>query len=356
MRLHAILLLVAFCIVLIPACGGSGNSPTAPTYPTGKPSGLSATAGNQSATLNWSAVAGAAGYYVYMSTDGSKFTKYRGELITTTNFKVLGLTNGHLYYFGVSAVGVGGWETSISYLGGAPTATPVKPTIPSENPDPEIGNPPDPPANVQGVAKDSATELSWDYNKEKDFSFYRIYRRVNSSGSYAKIRDNYVAISFRNTDLTNDSDYSYYITAVDTEGLESDPSNIVTLSPRNFPPEMVKNLTGFLNPGHITLNWTIPEETDIAKYAVERVDGVDPATKAEIVFRFTLTKPTKVYPEKEPYAGGAINVWVDLAQNMIILDDQALISGTVYTYRVSAIDNSGQEGATASYVFTLPAY
>ena len=359
MRVLAISLLAALLILSVSACSGSGVSPTAPTYPTGKPTGITAQSGSQSAELTWNAVGGAAGYFVYVSADGTIFNRVKGELIKTTQFLVLDLTNGKTYYFGVSAVGAGGWETSIAYPGGAPTAVPIVPETEGTPTNPLEGVPPAAPANLQGIAKDAACEMHWSANTEQDFSYYRIHREDESSSfsSFAMIRDQYGSTSFRNTDLINGQTYSYRITAVDLESLESHPSNIVTLTPMDFPPEALKNAAIYVNPGRILLEWSIPEEGDITKYSIQRVEGIDPGTGAEVIFRFVIDKPTTGTAEvPEEYASGLVKVYIDLAHNKIVLQDMAVVFGTTYTYRIAAIDETKQEGPPVQLVAPLPVF
>jgi hypothetical protein len=358
MRLHAILLIAALAILSIPACGGgNANQPLAPTYPTGKPTGVAVTAASQSANLHWNPVAGATGYFVYISNDGISFRKYRGQPITTTEFLVLDLTNGQTYYFGVSAVGVGGWETSIAYPGGAPTAVPVKPKAPGIIQNPWVGVPPAPPKNLQGVAKDAAVEIEWELSPEGDFSNYRIYRCDHSvSDSFELLRDDYGTTDFRDTDLIDGTTYSYYVTAVDIEGLESNPSNTVTLTPQDFPPEPIQNLEIFVNAGRIVLEWSIPQEADIASYIVERVESVDPVTKAEVVVRFKIDKVAGTKDNPTVYLGGLVEAYMDIPSNTFTIRDMAVTVGVKYTYRVSALDISGQQGPPVPITAPLAVY
>lgn len=86
----------------VPANGGNVASqrPAAPT-------GLRATAGDQKATLNWTAPADnggsdITGYNVYQATEGTGFTKV--ATVTGTTAEITGLTNGVKYGFYVTAV------------------------------------------------------------------------------------------------------------------------------------------------------------------------------------------------------------------------------------------------------------
>jgi hypothetical protein len=364
MRLLNTLIVLAVLLVSIAACDGGGESqPTAPTYPQGKPTGVTALAGDRSATVSWNPVGGAAGYYVYISYDGIGFNRYSTGIITATSFSVFNLNNGQTYYFAVSAVGTGGWESSLAYPGGSPTATPVVPA--PKNPDqPDyIGEPPYPPPNLQGVAKDAACEIHWDAYPAPmvvpDFSYYRIYRH-DGPGTYSVvwsvIQDTWTDLEYRDSDLENGTPYSYRVTAWADEGLESNPSNVVTLTPMDFPPEALHNIELFVNPGRILLEWDIPDETDIEYYAIERVEGIDPGTGAEIIVRFLIDKPTQTKDNPELYADGLIKVWVDLERHRVDAQDGAVIVGTKYTYHLSAIDLEGQEGVPTTITADIAVY
>ena len=129
MRILSSLITLIILASLVLSCntGGGASQPTAPTYPLSKPTGLEVEVGSESATISWNFTPGAAGYYVYISDDGVEFTRNTGGLILTTSYSVFDLINQQTYYMGVSAVGTGGWESSIAYPGGSPTAFPVVP-------------------------------------------------------------------------------------------------------------------------------------------------------------------------------------------------------------------------------------
>jgi len=362
MRLYSILVLLLIFLVGSLSCGGGGKdkSPVAPTYPAGKPTGVDAVSASQSATLSWNEVAGAVGYYVYISQDGVSFHKYDSNLLKVTSITLTDLTNGVTYYFGVSAVGAGGWESAIGYAGGSPKADPVVPGKAKPPDDPDAGRP-YPPENLQGVAKDSACELHWEPSLSGDIHYYRIYRATPETRPFSAwplVVDYWEELSFRDEDLLNDEEYSYRITVMDTEApaFESVPSNEVTLVPMDFPPEILTDLKIFVNPGRILVEWSIPIEDDIAKYAIERVEAKDPITGAEIVTRFVIDKPTRTAADPHIYLGGLVVAYVDLERSVVVVQDMAVTVGRTYTYRIAAVDLSAQEGPPATIASELPVF
>ena len=90
---------------------GSNNSAevnATPVAPPAAPTGLTATPGNTTVTLNWSSVSGAATYNVLRSsTSGSGYSTVASALGNTT-YTDTGLTNGSTYYYVVSATNAGG--------------------------------------------------------------------------------------------------------------------------------------------------------------------------------------------------------------------------------------------------------
>ena len=119
-----ILPLVIFTVV---SCGGGGDpSPAVPSAPTG----VTATAGDNSVSIGWSAVAGATSYNIYYSTTNGvpKATATKIAGVTTTPNIVTGLNNGTPYFFVVTAVGTSGESADSSQVSATPTPVPLAPT------------------------------------------------------------------------------------------------------------------------------------------------------------------------------------------------------------------------------------
>jgi hypothetical protein len=92
-----------------------------PVAPAG-PAGLTATAGDGSVALNWSASATATNYFVKRSTtSGSGYTAVATN--TSLAFTNTGLSNGTLYYFVVSAGNAFGESTNSTQVSARPTSS-----------------------------------------------------------------------------------------------------------------------------------------------------------------------------------------------------------------------------------------
>jgi rhamnogalacturonan endolyase len=105
------------------AAGSSPNSTQAsatPVAPPAAPTGLTATPGNTTVTLNWSAVSGAATYNVLLSsTSGSGYATVASALGNNT-YTDSGLTNGSTYYYVVSATNAGGTSPNSAQVSAIP--------------------------------------------------------------------------------------------------------------------------------------------------------------------------------------------------------------------------------------------
>ena len=112
----------------------SGNSNQASATPTdttppAAPTGLSASAGNQTVSLDWNnnSEADINGYNIYRSTtSGGTYTRLNGTLLSSSNYTDNSASNGTTYYYVVTAVDKSSNESANS---GEVSATPIPSTI-----------------------------------------------------------------------------------------------------------------------------------------------------------------------------------------------------------------------------------
>ena len=120
----------------------SNEVPATPTAtPPGEPTGLTATAGDGTVTLAWTAPDGGLpirGYTVYQGTSpgGESGTPVNGSsLVTATSYQVTGLTNGTTYYFMVTAFNRTGQGPTSNEANAVPVTVPGAPTGLTATPD-----------------------------------------------------------------------------------------------------------------------------------------------------------------------------------------------------------------------------
>jgi hypothetical protein len=194
----------------------SAYDPSGPTVP-GTPV-LSATAGNASVSLSWTAPANGGSaitnYKVYRGTSsgGETLLTTLGDVSAYTDTAV---TNGTTYYYQVSAVNAVGEGARSNEVSARPTA-PQPPTAPSNLTA----------STVKGGKNAKGVKLAWGVPSSSGSSAitgYRIYRGTSSGGEtfYTSVG---VVTSYTDTGTTSGTVYYYRVTAVNSAG-ESPQSN-----------------------------------------------------------------------------------------------------------------------------------
>ncbi|QJD87159.1 cellulase family glycosylhydrolase [Cohnella herbarum] len=102
----------------IRAATNNGGNPTVPAAPTG----ITATAGNAQAALNWTASSGATSYAVKRATTSGGPYASVATGITATSYTNTGLTNGTTYYYVVSASNTAGASANSAQVSVTPQA------------------------------------------------------------------------------------------------------------------------------------------------------------------------------------------------------------------------------------------
>jgi hypothetical protein len=319
------LVLLVVAIFQLACGGGTATTPDAVYDAAHSPTGLQWGVGNERISLSWNAVAFAAGYKIYISTNGVDFNIYTGnDPIPDTQIIVTQVENGKAYYLAVTAVGSSGKETARSYPGGTPDAVELIPT--SVIGDDEIGVPPAPPANLQGLSGDRIVQLIWDENTEKDFDEYIVYFRraaVSSFSAFPAQEDNF----FEHNDVQNGTTYYYQVRARDLEELLSGPSNTVKYTPASAPPLKPANFTAtFVNFVGVVLDWTPSLELDVIEYRLIRYDWTDDEIDP-VIDTLIITLPFPPPVEFGTYPP---------------LTDVFIIQGHEYEYELASKDVDGQ--------------
>jgi len=229
----AFLFTLAGCLPMLAGCGSgthvsainNSSSSTSTSVPAA-PTGLSATAGNASVSLEWTPSSGAAGYNVKRATtsDGpyANIGAPASPAYTDTS-----VTNGTTYYYVVSALDTAGESANSAQVSALPAA-------------PAAAVPPVP-AGLSAIAGNAEVTLSW--SASNGATSYHVKRATTSGGPYAQIAAP-AAAAYSDTALTNGTTYYYVVSAVDAVG-ESPNSMQVTANPVAPP---VVNVTITVNP------------------------------------------------------------------------------------------------------------
>ena len=107
------------------AAGVSANATVIMTAPPGTPASLSAIPGDAQVTLNWPAVANAAGYFLYRGTSSGNETTLVAANYNGTSYTNTGLANGTTYYFVVAATNAVGLGQNSPEASATPSANTI---------------------------------------------------------------------------------------------------------------------------------------------------------------------------------------------------------------------------------------
>jgi chitodextrinase len=275
------------------------------TVPPAIPSGLVATGGNGSVTLDWNdnTESDLQGYNVYQSTDNITFTKVNSSLITTSNYTVTGLTNGTLYYFVVTAVDQSGNESARSA-----TAF-VTPSNSDTVPPAEV-------TNLRADVTDKTIKVTFTNPIDSDFAYANIYLNGQLQGQATNG-------SFTLNNLSPDTQYSIKVTTVDTSANES--AGVVTSVKTasvvdTTPPDAPTGVQVSAGNGSAYVVWSANTESDLKGYNIY-VDGVKVNSSLITGTAYTL---------------------------------EGLTNGRSYSIEVSAVDTAGNESVLSSAVSVIP--
>jgi subtilase family serine protease len=202
--------------------GGSPNSLAAFTGPPatltvpGAPTLNTATPGNMSVSLSWSAPLNSGGspltgYDVYQgaSLGGENYNTPLAVASSSTSVTVTGLTNGTTYYFTVEAVNVTGASTASNELSATPLLAATAPGAPTK-----LGATTSP---TKGVV------LTWtapSANGGSAITSYTVYRGSSSGGetSYASLNCTSSTCTYNDTGTRHSATYYYEVAAVNAVG------------------------------------------------------------------------------------------------------------------------------------------
>lgn len=267
---------------------------TAPGWaiPPSAPSGLSITAGDESAGLVWTASPGATSYHIKRSnTGGGPYVTIATD-VTSTTYTDAGLTNLTEYFYTISAV---------NSAGESPDSTEM-----SVTPLPQA---PDPPTGLSASAGDGFVSLEW--NTVFGAASYQIKRAENTGGPFTEVSGGITSTSWTDLDVINGNTYFYIVSAVSAKG-ESAPSSPVSGTPSAVPPPPTSLTAIAMNAG-ASLFWS--PSPGATSYTLRR----------------SITSGG-------PYAVIAVGIGSTSHQ------DSELANGTTYYYVVSASNATGESG------------
>jgi fibronectin type 3 domain-containing protein len=275
--------------------GALSNEASATPEPpvTSAPTGLTATAGNASVMLSWTATTGAASYNVYRGTtpSGESATPIATGLAAPA-YTDTGLTNGQIYYYEVAAVDGGGTSSMSNEASATPQLT--APTAPT---------------GLTATPGNASVTLTWTITTGA--TSYNVYRGTTAGGEGATpIVTGLTAPTYNDTGLFNGTTYYYKVAAVNSGGV-STPSAEASATPEPPTPAAPAGLTATAGNASVALSWTA--SSGATSYNVYRGTSAGGESPTAIATGVTTASYT----------------------------DSTVSNGTTYYYKVAAVNASG---------------
>jgi len=301
-----------------PLSNEASATPNPPATVPGAPQGLGATAGDATIALVWSPPGSDGGspitnYKIYRgnSSGGESFFTEIGNILAYLD---TGLTNGHTYYYKVSAVNAVGDGPLSNEASATPTAPATKPGAPR---------------NLQATPGDGQVTLNWQPPSNDGGSpilLYTIYRG-NSSGGESFLITVPLVTTYTDATVTNGVTYYYKVSATNAigEGPKSNEASATPSAPAT-PPGAPQGLSATPGDTTVSLTWSPPSS-----------NGGSPITNYKI-YRSTT--------------GGGETPQATIG-NVLTYSDTAVTNGVTYYYEVSALNNVG-EGPRSSEASATP--
>lgn len=262
-------------------------------------------------TLTWNEIEFAESYTIYRNTSEISTVVGLTPLITElTNFSYndTGLFTG-TYYYVIVAINPDG----ISEISNC---------VNVEIEIPPVLNVPSPPRNFDANAGETIISLTWDSPLDTGGTplvQYRIYKRLNDTTSVPTIFLISATLnSYTDTDVLNNTDYVYYITAVNSIG-ESEASNLSSATPLQYltPPSSPEALRITSNDAVVGLEWLMPRDNG-----------------GSLILNYSIYRST---------TSGSGFILVDTINSIIeIYTDLTVENGTTYYYQVTALNAIGE--------------
>lgn len=265
----------------------------------GAPQLLAATAGDQSVTLGWKPVEGAAGYQIFAAeVPGSYEAPLETVAGSVYSHTITGLTNGTAYSFVVKANHPGGDSGASNEL----TATPMEPL-------------PGAPVLNAAVPGDSQVELRWE--PAEGAAGYAVYARL-AKGAYGLPLETVSGSVYSYTagGLNNGEMYTFRVDALNGMGYATASNEVSAMPAAAVPAAPVLGLTQTGN-GYAALGWKPAEGAD--QYQV-----------------FMRT-------EGEEYAA---NPSATVSSSVYSYTADQLSNGTLYYFVVKAVNTGGASPAS----------
>jgi hypothetical protein len=288
--------------------------PTAPGVPV-------AAVGDSSATLNWAAPSFNGGapvtdYIVEYSKDkGLTWAIFDDGVSTSNSATVTGLTNGSAYIFRIAAVNL---------MGASPISGSSSAVVPKAKPNA--------PSNVIGKAGQGQVTLTWttpSYDGGSAITDYVVQYSSSNGANWTTFSDGVSASATATvTGLTNGTGYVFRVVAANAAGTGTASVQSSAFTPRTVP-STPSSVFGSAGNGRVILSWTVPA-----------FDGASAIT--DYVVQYSSD------------TGSNWATFNDGASTSTAATVTGLTNGTIYVFRVAAVNSVGTGTASAPSAAVTP--
>lgn len=296
-------------------------APAAPTAPTS----FTVTIVSTSAlTLNWTDATANATTYTLERCAGSGCSGFAVVSAAISGgartYADTSLTAGTLYRYRLKAVNSSG---SSSYTTIAEATVPLPPPPPPPPPPQPV---PSAPTSLAASAGDAQVQLTW---AASSGATSYLVKRGTVSGTYTTVATT-TTTSYLNTGLTNAIQYFFVVAAVNGSGTSANSSEVnatpVSAAPA-LPTTPSSLAAAIISTSQLDLSW-VDASANAATYTLERCAGSGCSSFA--VVSATINASLRIY------------------------HDTALTAGTLYRYRLKAVNATGSSGYTSTVQATVP--
>ena len=119
------------------------------------------------------------------------------------------------------------------------------------------------PTNFQALVGDKAIVLTWSHPNVEDIEIYKIFRQDSTGGEFNNIGSSN-ELAYKDSNLQNNREYSYQVSAVGKNGLEGNPSTIIKAVSAVYVVS-INSDQELTNSRTVTLSFTAPVTTTLVK-------------------------------------------------------------------------------------------
>ncbi len=260
--------------------------------------------GDDRILLTWQDVSGETGYNIERKTQpGGSWSMLGTTATSATGYTDLTVAAGNIYQYRVSA-------KNGAIVSAPSVAVEINFTAP------------DAPVLSGSIVSSSRIQLDW--SSVERATFYDIYRRLGSSGSFQLVETIAAGIlTHADISLASNTTYEYYIRSRNALGSSPESAHLSFTTPRVPPPAPFLNVPSASGPYSVSLRWSNVVDED--SYQIERKQGT-----------------------------GAWAVIATPSFDVTSYSDLTVDRATQYSYRVFAQNSAGSSSASTVRTITTP--